>query len=362
MASGNNKRAERRGVSAMDVARVAGVSQATVSRAFTEGASISEELREKVLNAAIAIGYQPNIMARSLATSQTKIVGLVIGDFENPFYTQVIDELSTELQRTGLHPLLFVVPRNGAVDDVLPQLLQYRVDAIIIVAATMSSHMAEVCLKRGLPVVLFNRSIPDAAAHSVTVENYRGGMVVAELLVRSGHKRLGYIAGHANTMTSMDRQRGFLDKLRQLDVNEVVIAEGHYTYAGARDAAFGMLQAEKPPDAIFCANDLMACGVVDAAHALKIDVPSQLSIVGFDDIPQARWGAYSLTTLQSPVSVMVRSTCDLLVRLSNSGSAERVSIVLPAKLIIRRSAKVTDGAINAIAQPGISVVRDIPTP
>jgi DNA-binding LacI/PurR family transcriptional regulator len=353
---------ERHAVSATDVARLAGVSQATVSRAFTEGASISRELKEKVLAAAEVVGYQPNVIARSLTTSRTKIIGLVMGDFDNPFYSIVIEELSLELQRQNLHPLLFVVAPGGSVDEVLPQLLQYRVDAILIVAATVSSSMAQVCLKRGLPVVLFNRSVPDAPTHVVATDNYRGGWVVADLLVGSGHKRLGYISGHVNTTTSQDRQRGFLDRLELLGVTGVNMVQGNYSYRGAMESAMSLLKSTDRPEAIFCANDLMACGVVDAARVLGIDIPGELSIVGFDDIPQARWDAYSLTTLRGQVDAMVRSATDLLVRLSQSQSPERVSITLPAELVIRRSARVSQEAIDAIANSGLNVFQEQPAP
>ncbi|MBD8066594.1 substrate-binding domain-containing protein [Devosia sp. PTR5] len=282
----------------------------------------------------------------------------MMGNFENPFYSVVLEELTLELQRGGLHPLLFVVPRGQAVDGVLPQLLQYRVDAIVIVSATMSSNMAEACLKRGLPVVLFNRSIPNAAAHVVIKDNYRGGGIMADLLVGSVHRRLGYISGHTDTMTSIDRQRGFMDRLQLLGVADVVTRQGNYTYEGARRAATEMLAARDRPDGIFCANDLMACGAVDAARALGIDVPGELSIVGFDDIPQSSWAGYGLTTMRGQVGAMVRSTCDLLARLSDSESPERVSITMPTELVVRGSARINDATIAALAESGIAVVRE----
>jgi DNA-binding LacI/PurR family transcriptional regulator len=340
----------RGAVSAQTVAEHAGVSQAAVSRAYTPGASISPELRERVIRAAEELGYQPNAIARGLITSRTGIVGLVGGDFVNPFYSLVIEELSVQLQRIGLHPLLFVIPKEERVDGVLPQILQYQVDAIVIAAATMSSAMAWECLRRGTPVVLFNRNVPDTPTHVIGTDNFGGGRTVGYLLARSGHQRLGYIAGHADTSTSRDRERGFLAALDELGVGDVEKADGQYSYAGARQAADVMLRRRRRPEAIFCANDLMAFGVLDAARDLGIAVPSELSVIGFDDVPQAAWGAYELTTFRAPVAAMAQATVELLGKLRQASSPPRVSYTLPAEFVSRRSARLT---ADALASAGV---------
>lgn len=337
----------RSAVSAQAVAKRAGVSQAAVSRAYTPGASISDELRERVLRAAEELGYQPNAIARGLITSRMGIIGLVVGDFANPFYTQVIEELSVQLQQNGLHPLLFVVPKEHPVDEVLPQILQYQVDAIVIAAATMSSAMAWECLRRGTPVVLFNRNVPDTPTHVIATDNYGGGRQAAQLLAHSGFRRLAYISGHADTSTSRDRERGFLAALEELGLEPPEKTAGNYSYEGARASAAALLKRRRRPEAIFCANDLMAMGVLDAARDLGISVPDELSIIGFDDVPQAAWGSYELTTFRAPIRAMAQATVELLDRLRDASTPQQVTYKIPAELVIRRSARLTPEGLVA---------------
>jgi len=332
-------RHRRKPPSAIEVARLAGVSQSAVSRAFTPGASVSQATLEKVRAAAATLGYQPNAIARSLITRRTNIVGLVMGDFANPFYSQVLAALSLELQRRERQVLLFAVPPDRAVDDLLPLVLQYQVDAIVIAAATLSSAMGWECLRRGTPVILFNRMVPDAPTHVVTTDNFGGGMQVADLLYAAGHRRFGYIAGHADTSTSLDRERGFFTGLKSRGVTAIERRDGRYSYLGAFEAGLHMLRSRSRPDAVFCANDMMAIGFLDAARQLGISVPEQLSVVGFDDIPQAAWEAYNLTTLRQPVDLMVNSTVELVLRLADEGRSERASLTIPPELVSRGSAR-----------------------
>lgn len=331
-------RKQGRHPSATEVARLAGVSQSAVSRTFTVGSSVSPATRQKVIKAAQRLGYRPNAIARSLITRQTNMVGLVIGDFLNPFYTQVLSEISAQLQQKQRLVLLFTVPPNQTVDDILPMMLQYQVDVVVIAAATISSAMARECLDRKTPVIFFNRTVPDTPAHVIAVDNYGGGTQAADILVRAGHKRFGYVAGHADTSTSLDRERGFFNGLKAHGVNDVLRVSGQYSYEGAKAAGHDLLQRKQRPDAIFCANDMMALGVLDAARERGIEVPQKLSVIGFDDIPAAAWGSYNLTTLRQPVDVMVNMTVALIGALRDQ-KASSSSYVIPPELVVRGSAK-----------------------
>lgn len=297
-------------------------------------------MRKKVVAAAKRLGYQPNAIARSLITRRTNIVGLVMGDFVNPFYTDVLAELSAQLQQRQRHALLFTVPKNQSIDAVLPMILQYQVDAVVIAAATLTSATARECIQRGTPVILFNRMVPDTPAHVISVDNYAGGLTAADLLVRAGHRRFGYIAGHADTSTSVDRERGFYAGLRAHGVDDVVRFDGRYSYEGARDAGLALFAMKRRPDGIFCANDLMALGILDAARQRGIKVPHDVSVLGFDDIPQASWHSYNLTTLRQPVDVMVRSTVDLLLSLREAAQPKPTTQMIPPHLVVRGSARV----------------------
>lgn len=324
-------------VTSVDVARHAGVSQATVSRVFSNSDKVSPETREKVMAAARKLGYKPNVIARSLITQRTNIIGFVMADITSPFYPYVLEKFSQRLQDEGRQVLLFNAAPGQSVDDLLPMALQYQVDALIITSATLSSEMAVECVRMGTPVILFNRYVVGAQASAVCCDNVQGGRLAADLFLDAGHRRPAYIAGRPDTSTNTDREKGFTDRLRERGVTRWLREQGYYTYQSGFDAARRLLQREDAPDAIFCANDIMALGAMDAArHELGIGIPDALSVLGFDDIPAADWPSYDLTTIRQPVNRMIDATLDLLEERLAEPEAEPV-LELVAGSLIRRS-------------------------
>lgn len=182
-------------VTSIDVARMANVSQSAVSRTFTPGASVSDDTKQRVLEAAQSLGYRPNALARSLISGRSRIVGLVVAYLENHFYPIVIERLSRALQTHGYHVMLFMT-EPGQQDQVINEILQYKMDGVVLASVSLSSHIAEECANIGVPVVLFNRDIPDSHFSS---DNELGGRLVAELLAQKQHKRIAYIAGNENS-------------------------------------------------------------------------------------------------------------------------------------------------------------------
>lgn len=170
-------------VTSQQVAQLAGVSQSAVSRTFTPGASISPATREKVLKAARELGYRPNAIARSLNTARSRIIGVVISYFDNPFYSQVLEALAQKLDTLNYHLLLFVGDREGNVDRIFDQIMQYRVDGIVLASVTLSLELSEECLAAGIPVVLFNRSEESGMASSVNSNNEAAARQIAEFLL-----------------------------------------------------------------------------------------------------------------------------------------------------------------------------------
>ena len=324
----------------IDVARLAGVSQSTVSRIFTPGAKVSAATRDKVLAAARALGYQPNAIARSLIMQRTNIIGIVMAQITSPFYPYVLEKFIQKLQILGRQVLLFSAAPNQDIDDILPLVLQYQVDGLIITSATLSSAMADACVQSGTPVVLFNRYILTAQTSAVCCDNVAGGRLVADFLLDTGHRRLAYLAGSENTSTNTDREKGFTAQLRERGQADWLRAQGAYTYQSGYDAALELLQRSDRPDAIFCANDIMAQGVLDAARfALGLLVPDDLSIVGFDDIPAAEWPAYNLTTVRQPVEQMIEATVALLLERLETSALEPALKLIPGRLIERGSTR-----------------------
>jgi DNA-binding LacI/PurR family transcriptional regulator len=329
-------------VSSIEVARLAGVSQAAVSRVFTPGASVSDEMREKVLAAAKQLGYRPNAIARSLTQRSTHMIGLAMVRFMNPFYARLLQEFTARLQALGYWTLLFNVSHGDELEQALPTALQYQVDGLIITSATLSSRLADECAQFGTPVVLFNRYSLDSDVNAVCCDSVRGGRLVADALVDAGHRRFAYLAGEAGSSTNQDRERGFVSRLRERGHELALSEQGDYSYESGYAAAKRLLEREDRPDAIFCANDLMAMAALDVARCeLGLRVPEDLSIIGFDDILQAGWPKYDLTTVRQPVERMVDATIELLLSAIENPDGERILRMIPPTLAVRSSARMT---------------------
>ncbi len=319
---------------------MAGVSQSAVSRAYKPGASISETTRKKIYAAAKKLGYQPNAIARSLISNHSNMIGIVMADVKNPFYPSVLDMFVRKLLEKGRKSMLLMASRDQQVDELLPHLLEYQVDGLVITSATLSSEMADQCMALGTPVVLFNRYVPDTQASFVCCDNEGAARNVADFLVKSGHKRLAYIAGIKDTSTNLDREQGFRTQIRKHGLPEPASAGGDYSYEGGFDAALTLFRARNKPDAIFCANDITAMGAMDALrNNLGLRIPEDVSIVGFDDIANAQWPAYNLTTVRQPVTRMVDRTISNLLERTNYPDTTQVTELLAGKLIVRGSTR-----------------------
>ena len=331
-------------VTSLEVAKLAGVSQSAVSRVFTPGASSSKKTNNLVRKAATELGYRPNILARSLITGKSRIIGLVVAYLDNYFYPEALELLSSALQKKGYHVLVFMAAKTaGNIDDIVDEILDYQVDGIIAASVAMSSDLASRCGAAGVPVVLFNRSQDDKRLSAVTSDNILGGQKVAEFLIAAGHKKIGYIAGWEGASTQRDREKGFEEELSR---NGLIIFSrevGNFNSDEARQAARKMFSAEKIPDAVFVANDDMAFAVMDVIRfELGLKIPEDVSVVGYDDVPVASWPAYNLTTVRQPANRMVAETVSILIDSIENKSNEPRRIVIDGPLIIRGSSKISD--------------------
>jgi len=325
--------------SQVDVAKLAGVSQAAVSRVFTPGTSVSETTRAKVMAAVEQLGYRPNVIARSLVSNSTNIIGLVVKRFTNPFYAQMIQDFTRALQEHGYWSLVLNISENKELEEALPMALQYRVDGLIITSATLSSQLADECARSGTPVVMFNRYAAQGDANVVCCDNIQGGMMVADAFVDAGCSRIAFIAGEESSSTNRDREAGFIKRLQERgQVLSFRESAGDYSYELGYQAADRLLQGENRPDAVFCASDLIAMAMLDLARCkLNIKVPEELSIIGFDDIPSAAWPGYDLTTVRQPFGQLVDSTIQVLLDAISNPGMETVQKMVPPKLIWRNS-------------------------
>lgn len=337
------------GVTSSEVARRAGVSQSAVSRTFTPGASIAPKTRAKVLAAAKELGYRPNAIARSLITNKSRIIAVVMAYLENLFYPDVLEELGRLLVKENYRLLLFTGFMDRDSDPVFDQLMQYRVDGIILASTSLSSELSEECAAAGIPVVLFNRTTERDAVSSVTTRNREGGRRVAEFLLAGGHQRFAYISGLESSSTNRDRFAGYRETLAQAGHEDIIVEVGNYDRAEAEAAARKILGRSDRPDALFVANDHMAVAAMDVArYEFGLSIPEDLSIIGYDDVGPARWSSYAITTMSQPLKRMVEATVDILMAQISSGVIEAEHRILNGELVVRNSARLPKTGIVEI--------------
>ena len=327
------------------VARLAGVSRSTVSRAFTPGASIAPVTLERVMTAARELSYSPNPLARSLISRRTDTVGLVMGHPDNPFYQAVLTGFTSRLQQRDLRVMCQTAPDTEGVEDSVRSMLRYNIDAVIVTSSGITSAAVQEAHAVGVPVILFNRTVHHDALSWVQTDNHLGGRAVADLLNHGGHRRVAYINGLENASTNRDRLAGFAERLAELDLPPPLLEYGEYSYDGGREAVKRLMLGGEPPDAVFCANDISAFGALDGLrHDLGLRVPQDVSLVGFDDVPMAAWPCFDLTTVRQRRNRMIDATLELLDLLMRDPDRAPLRRDIPGQLIVRRSAR--------LGQPG----------
>lgn len=325
-------------VTADDVARQAGVSRSAVSRTFTAGASVSARTREKVTTAAAELGYRVNRFARSLISEESHLVGVVGADLSTPFISAMLDHFSAALLRQGLQCLLLNAADAGRnVEPLIASMLEFRVRAIILMSGTPPARIVDECVANGVPLVMVNRE-DLGEAETIHSDDVAGARLAAERLLAAGCKRLAVVRGRG-TPAQVSRFNAFADYVTSRGAQVVKWSDGPTGYETGAAAARSLLQ-DRAIDGAFCVTDLLALGFLDAArHELGRAVPETLSVIGFDDIPQAGWAAYRLTTIVQPLPALTEAVMAAIERGGGGGKAA-VSIVpveLRERATVRRS-------------------------
>lgn len=310
-------------VTSHEVAKLAGVSQPTVSRAFTPSASIAKDKRDRVLAAAKQLNYLPNSIASSLSRAHSNIVAVIVGDMNNPFYSESLEVFINRLQATGRQVLVFSVADGRDCDDVLMQALRYHVDGVVVTSAHLSSDLVSLSQGVGIPITLFNRSTADHALNAVLCNSMAGSEILAKVMHDAGARRYLIVRGDPQGSTSRNRVRGFREKLESLSISSDSIEEmdGDSSYLGSFEAItrrFAEPNVQRP-EAIFAVNDIMAMGCADALRdTFKLRIPEDIMLAGFDGIRPGQLAAYQLTTIRQPIEEMVERTLELLDQTSKS--------------------------------------------
>lgn len=326
--------------SSTDVARLAGVSQSAVSRAYRPGASVSEETRRKVFEAAEALGYRPSLIPQIMRDHRSYLVAVVVGGLYNPFYAQVLEAFAQRLQAVGNQVLLVHVDSGYSLDEAIPKLASYRVDAIVSALAVLSGEGAAALARLRIPVIAFNTAVKNEWVSTVSCANREAGATIADLFVARGARSFGYVTGPVDSPASADRLAGFRDRLRDGGFADPRIAIGNFRYEGAA-AAVRAIGEGGLPEAIFCANDLTAMGAIDAVRARGgRRVPEDVMIAGFDGIPAAAWGAYDLTTFEQDAATMVERAVEIVTATAaTQRPAGELALTVSPRLVERGSTR-----------------------
>lgn len=297
----------------MDIARAAGVSQATVSRVLNNKGPVREETRRLILETAQRLNYSPNAIARSLVSNKTNMIGVLLDFIQNPFYSAFVDQLSIKLHAYGKNTLLFSGTMEHNLENLMNEALSFRVDGLVIASAELSQQIDSVKIPAQIPTVLVNRHNDSKSYCCVASDDIGCGTLAADYFYQEGYRSFGFLSGPNHTPSSQYRQQSFSDRLRQLGIEQVAVESGDYEYRSGFHAMLRMAKQLSPPFAVFSANDLMALGAIDALkqetdYVLKRDV----AIIGVDNIEQGAWAGYQLTSIELPIDQMISCAFDYL--------------------------------------------------
>lgn len=326
-----------------DVANRAGVALMTASRALNNSGYVSPGVRERVLIAASELGYRPNSLARGLRLRRTQTLALVLTDITNPFFTTVARGVEDAASEAGYAVLFSNTDEDPARQArSIDLLLQKQVDGLLLVpAATLPDASREVPLSAaaGVPVVLLDRHIPHAGADSVRCDSFQGARDLTRLLLAHGHRRIALLNGPQGVSTSLEREAGYLEALREAGcADSARVLRGAFTQPSGAELVRQALQLNPRPTALLAANNFIAIGALNALRELGVAVPEDMALAGFDDLPPALVTFPFLTVAAQPAYEMGRRAAVLLIdRIEGRLSGPPQEIVLPTALIERAS-------------------------
>ncbi len=330
-------------VTIKDVAREAGVTPAVVSRTLNNDKtlSIKDETRERVLVAAKKLRYRPNPFAQNLRSNNTKSIGMLVPDIANPFFTDIIKGA----QDAALERDMYIVLLNT--DEVwqkekklINMLVGKKVDGILYLSAHLDIKATELMGKAEMPYVLVNRNAVNTGKSFVGLDNIKGAMMAMEHLYEQGHQKIAHLAGPLYTDTASGRAQGYRAGLmvHGLELRQEYIIETEYSYEGGRDAMVQLLKdVENRPTAVFAANDLIAMGAVAGAAEMGLSVPSDISIIGFNDIWIAKHFMPPLSTVGFDNYRMGKEACKMLIETIDNPHMEARELILEPYLCVRDS-------------------------
>jgi LacI family transcriptional regulator, repressor for deo operon, udp, cdd, tsx, nupC, and nupG len=332
-------------VSIKDIAKAAGVSHSTVSRALANSPLVNTKTRTRIQRIAQEVGYSPDAWARSLVMGQTRTVGVVVTTITDPFIAEVVQGIESTAYEHGYTVILVSSNFDPAREMAAVEMLHSkRVDGVIVTSSRVGAFYQSHLERMGVPVVLLNNHSEQSGHYmfSVTVDNQHGGHLATQHLIELGHRRIAYVTGPAGTSSSEGRLAGYQQALAEARIpfDPALVVQGTGRAEGGEQALPKLMSLSLPPTAVFCYNDVTAIGLMRKARESNVLVPGDLAVVGFDDIPFASCGYQSLTTIAQPKLEMGQQAMQMLLALMATPSpaeAQVTDIVVQGQLIIRES-------------------------
>ncbi len=341
-----SRRKRNTGPTIRDVAEQAGVSIAAVSYAFNNPSRLSSETRDRILQAAEALGYRPSAIAQSMRSQRTYTLGLILRSrrrqLSDPFFRLLVAGLADQASLAGYYLLLATaIDEHHELETYEDLVRSNRVDGMIVVDTRTQDTRLDFLRQAGFPFVTFGRSGSANGDHPwVDVDGEVGIRLAVDHLVSRGHRRIGFIGLPTTLMCERHRRAGYEKALwaHNLPMDPTLIVEGEVTEEGGHRAMLRLLEATPPPTAVVACSDVMAIGAINAAHARGLHVPDDVAVVGFDDVPIAPHLRPALTTVHQPIYRVGECVVDLLVRTLEGEPIENPHVLLKPSLVIRESA------------------------
>jgi len=333
-------------VTIVEVAARSGVSSATVSRVINGDVHVRPATRERVLRVMHDLGYIANRQARSLAGGRTDIIGLIVPDLGTGYIGEIIRGIDIELGQTGLDLILYTTHRTASKEaNYVANLAQGMVDGLVLVLPRSPADYIEALTRRRFPFVLVDHQGTGRDCPAVGATNWRGAYDATEFLLQLGHTRIGIITGSMDLGCSQDRLAGYRAALQdhQLPALPELEYEGAFLQPDGYAGGSAFLDLSDPPSAIFASNDVMAMGVMDAVRNRGLRIPDDISVVGFDNIPQSAVVYPPLTTVQQPLEDMGRAATQMLLRILKRPEENAGRVELPTRLVTRGSTSAPKG-------------------
>lgn len=323
-----------------DIARESGVSYSTVSRTLSGFEYVKASTREKVLATAERLGYVPNQQARSLAGGPSNLVGVLVPTLSNDYIGQILQGIDDELTHSSYNLIVYTTNRHQGKEAMYAaSIMNGAADGLLLVAPSISESYLEALHRQDFPYVLIDQVDQTGQSMAVTATNRRGAYEATQYLIELGHRRIGFLAGLPQLNSATERFEGYRAALSDYGIPfySDYVAQGEFRTPIGCQAARNLLALANPPTAIFAANDLSALGAIEAIREQNLRIPDDISVMGFDDIPQAAVAYPKLTTVRQSLNQMGREAVRVLLECLENPVLDRYQVTLETQLIVRDS-------------------------